>query len=230
MSLVQADPSTVSEQSVPNNVRVISIPSRVQAGKVVKFILLEEASQQQNTLSEKRPDQRDAAEPAAANKYLPKETQSVNLSYTLSSTNHQKNLCENPANEGDRVVKTGVNLTTYRPCEDTNTGTPSKTPNDPVPPGDLEVAQGGPAEQKPENSFLSTASDPPEQSAQKQDKGASRPTTLKTRSISVTKHPEYLDPLSSFVMLRTLHSSPVMEEPHHTPLCSAGRVQCRALD
>ncbi|XP_037387463.1 protein shortage in chiasmata 1 ortholog isoform X1 [Pygocentrus nattereri] len=215
---VQDLPVSVREGSVHSKAVLTSVPSRVEAGKAVKFMLLEEAPQKQSTISESRET---ATEPAAANEFLPNDTRSGVISSTPISTENLNHLSENTPKKEDSIhLKTDLNQLPHTPAE-RHGGIPSKTPLDP--PDDLEVAKVTPVEQKLEESLTSTASVSLAQSVRQGGESEPNPAALQSswRSFSVSKPQEDLDPLSSFIMLRTVQRSLVVQKPPQIPLNTA---------
>ncbi|KAL6466167.1 hypothetical protein MHYP_G00263000 [Metynnis hypsauchen] len=214
---VQDLPVSVRERSVQSKAVLTSVPSRVEAGKAVKFILLEEAPQKQSTISESRET---ATEPMAANECPPKDTQSGVILSTPVSTENLNHLSENtPKKEDSSHLKTDLNQPPHTPAE-RHGGIPSKTPLDP--PDDLEVAKVVPVEQKLEDSLTSTVSTSLVQSFRQGGESELNPAALQSswRSFSVSK-PQDLDPLSSFIMLRTVQRSLAVQKPQQIPLNTA---------
>ncbi|KAI4887103.1 hypothetical protein NFI96_025749 [Prochilodus magdalenae] len=218
--LFQAAPSSVKDVSPHSITSVTPVPSCVGAGKAVKFILLEEAPQKQSTTSESKDT---AGQPMAVNKCPPKDTQSEALPGTVSGTNQfNDHLSENTLKEdGGHVTATSIQ-TSHRPSEE-HQETPSKTLNSLDSPGDLQVAQVTPVEQKLDDGLISTVSVSPAQSVRQVGESVTRLAAFKSsqRSFSLFEPLEDFDPLSSFVMLRTSQRSPVVQKPQqislHTP-------------
>ncbi|KAG9261597.1 hypothetical protein AMEX_G25175, partial [Astyanax mexicanus] len=195
----QAVDSSVSEASVQSTASVSSVPSCVQAGKVVKFIIVEEPSQKQAVLTESRADNRDIpAETTTANNCQSESTQRGVLSDTPSSKDHLNYLPENQPSQ----IHT-----------------------------DLEPPQDSPTEQKPDKSLIPSSSTASlyrsEQIklisySKEETVQAPKCSALKrSQRIPVSDPQEDLDPLSSFMLLRILQRSPVVQNSQHTTTVQA---------
>ncbi|KAL7836145.1 hypothetical protein AOLI_G00274290 [Acnodon oligacanthus] len=217
---VQDLPVNVRKGSVHSKAVLTSVPSRVEAGKTVKFVLLEEAPQKQSTIFESRET---ATKPTAANEFPPKDTRSGVISSSPVGTENLNHLSENTSKKEDNGhLKTVLNQSPHTPAE-RHGGMPSKTPKGLAAPEDLEVAKVTSVEQKLEDSLTSTASIPLAQFVRQGGESELNPAALQSswRNFSVSKPQEDLDLLSWFIMLRTVQGSLVVQKPQQIPLNTA---------
>ncbi|XP_066510495.1 protein shortage in chiasmata 1 ortholog-like isoform X2 [Hoplias malabaricus] len=192
----------VSEVSIQSTTTVTSLPICMQEGKDVKFSLLEKTFQKQNTFSKNRKTEKDSK---AVNKYLSKDIQSGMPSFTRSGTPECLSDSK-PEQRGDNFLIKPITLLATQIFSDTHEGTLFQISNSLGPPEGAEGCQVMPSQQKPGDSFVFTAS-------VRKDNVPRLAGLRNSQQInSLSESQEDMDPLSSFMRLRTQQRSPVLQK------------------